>query len=139
MTQQPVNPFVLRDVLCRIDADDFEKHVSNVTITPSGGTVNWQGLEPAATFVAPTTPTWQVALTYAQDWNSATSLSRYLYVHEGETVTMLFEPIKGGVGFQVDVIITPGAIGGDVNTVATATVTLGATGRPTLVQPAAAG
>ena len=136
MSQIEVKPIVLRDVLLNIAADDYEKHVSGVTITPTTGSVVWNGLSPDASFNFPTSTTWALQLDYAQDWDTTNSLSRYLFDHEGDKVTMTFEPERGGVGWEVDVFIVPGAIGGQVNAVATASVTLGVVGRPTPV-PAA--
>lgn len=136
MAQIAVKPIVLRDVLLSIATDDYEKHVSGVTITPTTGSVEFQGLEPTATFTFPTNTTWAVELEYAQDWDTTNSLSAYLFNNEGTEVTMTFEPVKGGAGFQATVIIAPGSIGGQVNSVATSTVTLGVVGRPTLI-PAA--
>ena len=47
---------------------------------------------------------------------------------------MTFQPVNGsGPSFTVSVIITPGAIGGAVNSVATGSVTLPCTGKPVLV------
>lgn len=130
MAQIDVKPIVLRDVLLSIAADSYEKHVSGVTITPTTGSVTWNGLTPAAAFNFPTSTTWALQLDYAQDWDTANSLSRYLFDHEGQEVTMIFEPVKGGLGWEVDVVIVPGSIGGQVNAVATATVTLGVNGKP---------
>ncbi|GAA3948902.1 hypothetical protein [Microbacterium soli] len=129
-----VKPIVLRDCKLTISLEeasaDYEKHVSGVTFTPSSGTVNWNGLSPDASFTFPTATTWGAQLDYAQDWETASSLSRYLYDNEGKQVTMLFEPKAGGLGWEVDVFIAPGSIGGQVNTVATSTVTLGVVGKP---------
>ena len=125
-----VKPIVLRDCLLTIAADDYAKHVSGVTFNPTTGQVTWNGLTPDSAFAFPTSTTWGGQLDYAQDWETADSLSMYLYEHEGELVTMLFEPVKGGLGWEVDVYIAPGAIGGQVNAVATASVTLGVVGRP---------
>ena len=131
-----VQPIVLRDVLLTIGTDSYQKHVSGVTFTPSASTVTWQGLTPDASFTAPVTATWAVTLDHAQDWETEDSLSLYLFENEGEEVPMLFEPVAGGAGFSADVIITPGSIGGAVNSVATGSVTLGVNGRPTVI-PAA--
>lgn len=136
MGQIEVKPIVLRDVLLKIAVDDYEKHVSGVSIVPTTGSVTWNGLNPDAAFNFPTSTTWAAQLDYAQDWDTANSLSRYLFDHEGEKVTMLFEPVRGGLGWEVEVSIAPGSIGGQVNAVATATVTLGVNGRPVPV-PAA--
>lgn len=128
------NPLVLKDVILQLGTDDFAKHVSNVTFTPSASTVTWQGLSPDATFTDVATATWTCALTYAQDWTATTSLSSYLFENEGETVAATFKPKNGeGPSFTANLILTPGAIGGAVNSIAEATVTLGVNGRPTLV------
>jgi hypothetical protein len=132
-------PFVMRDSLLTLGTpgSDFAAELSGATISPQGGSpVTFQGLKPTASFSAGTTPTWQLGLEYAQDWDDEVSLSRYLYEHEGETVSFRLEPITGGTAFTGEVIITPGAIGGAVNAVATASVTLGLKARPSLVAAA---
>ena len=136
MAQIEVQPIVLRNCLATIGTDSYEKHVSGVTFTPSSSTVNFNGLNPEAVFTFPTATTWTLTLAYAQDWETPDSLSAYLLEHEGEKVTMTFEPEAGGAGFTAEVFIAPGAIGGDVNSVATASVTLGVSGKPTLVAAA---
>lgn len=131
-----VAPIILTDVLLTVGTDNYEAHVSQVEFTPTSSTVSWKGLTPTSVHTFGSTATWTVTLAYAQDWVTATSLSRYLFDNEGDTVTMTFEPKAGGPAFTADVIITPGAIGGTVDSVAVATVTLGVSGKPTLV-PAA--
>ena len=129
-----VQPLVLKDVEAIIGAggDDFRKHLSGVTFTPSSSTVTWTGLGGNTHTDAPTA-TWVVALAYVQDWDSPTSLSRYLYEHEGETVPIEFRPRSGeGPSFTSNVTITPGAIGGQVNAFATTSVNLGSD-KPALV------
>lgn len=133
MAQINVTPIVLRDVLLSIGSDSYEKHVSGVTMTPSSGTVNWTGLEPTSVYTFPTSETWTVTLDYAQDWETTNSLSLYLMANAGTKKTMVFEPVDGGQGFTADVYIASGAIGGQVNAVATASVTLGVVGKPALV------
>ncbi|WP_067194167.1 hypothetical protein [Microbacterium sp. XT11] len=142
MPKIEVKPIVLRDCLLRAtlpasDSFDFEKHVSGVTLTPSTGSTTWNGLDPDASFTFPNATTWAAQLDYAQDWETEDSLSMFLFEHEGETITLLFEPVKGGLGWQIDAVIVPGSIGGQVNAVATSSVTLGVNGRPVPVPPAA--
>lgn len=132
MAEITVNPFVLRDVLFTVDADSYQAHVSAVTFTPASSIVNWQGLTPDATFSFPTATTWTADLEYAQDWSTADSLSRYLFEHEGDEVDVTFEPVAGGPSITATLVIVPGAIGGTVNQVATATVSLGVKGKPVL-------
>jgi len=107
--------------------------VDQVIFTPSSSSQTWTGLG-QNTHTDVSTATWTLGLRYAQDWASATSLSRYLFDNEGDTVSMTFRPKSGaGPSFTAQVVITPGAIGGDVNAYATASVTLGVNGKPQLV------
>jgi hypothetical protein len=124
-----VKPLVLKDVLLTVGDDNYEKHVSGVTFTPSSSTITWQGLSPDAKFTDVTAADWTVAVNYVQDWETEDSLSAYLFENEGETVSMTFTPSKGAgkKTFTADVTITPGAIGGEVNAYATTSVTLGST------------
>ena len=80
-----IDPLVLKDVVLQFgDAEtgkDFRKHVDQVTFTPSSSQMTWTGLG-ANTHSDVTTATWTVALNYAQDWDTADSLSRYLFENE---------------------------------------------------------
>ena len=129
-------PFVMKDSTISIESDSYEAALTSVTLTPSSSIQTIKGLTPTAVFSEGTTATWTCDLTFMQDWASAASLGKYLFDHEGETVAAVIEPIAGGVGFGVDLIITPGAIGGAVDSYATATVSLGVQGKPELI-PAA--
>ncbi|WP_372593565.1 hypothetical protein [Actinotalea sp.] len=139
----PISPLVLKDVeliLGAADAvavadtdNDFRKHVDTVTLTPTSSTVNWTGLG-ANTHSDVSTATWTATLAGAQDWSSDVSLCRFLFDNEGDTRPYLLRPRAGsGPSFTGKVIITPGAIGGQVNAVAPFNVTLGLTAKPTLV------
>lgn len=133
-----VSPFVLRDCLLTIGLDNYEAHVSQVQFDPSTSAQTWKGLTPSATFTDMPTATWACTLAYAQDWTTPDSLSQYLHEHEGESVEASFTP-KVGSGqpsVSATLIITPGSIGGAVDAFATATVTVGVSGKPTIV-PAA--
>jgi hypothetical protein len=130
-----VNPLFLKDTLFSVAADNYEAALSACTFTPAASTSTWQGLTPTASFTFSTTATWTVTLTYAQDWSSATSLSRYLFDNEGKEVVVKFAPVKGATTaptFTATVIVTPGAVGGSVNATAEATVTLALKGKPVL-------
>lgn len=134
MSKIAIKPFVLKDVLLTIDEDDYEFHVSQVQFDPSSSIQTWQGLTPASVHTDSTIATWTGTLAYAQDWETPSSLSRYLYDNEGEEKEVVFKPISGsGPSFGVTIIITPGAIGGTVNQYATASVTVGCKGRPELL------
>ena len=94
--------------------------MSSVQFVPSTSTVTWKGLTPDATFSDTTTPSWTCVLSYAQDWETADSLSQYLMDNAGQHRHRRVLPKGTGTGlpsFTADIIIAPGPIGGDVNTV----------------------
>lgn len=128
-----LEPILLNDVLLTLGANDYEGSVSTVEFAPSTSIVNWKGMKPGASYSFPTTATWQCNLGYAQDWETTNSLSRYLHDHEGETIPATFEPKNGGAGFTATLIVVPGSIGGAVDTVAEASVSLGVQGKPAYV------
>lgn len=129
-----VTPIILKDCIIEIDDDDYAAAVSSAELTPSTSQVIFKGLKPDAVFTDVSAATWMLDLTYAQDWVTATSLSRYLFDNEGETKAAVIKPQSGiGPSFEVNVVITPGSIGGAVDAVAVATVSLGVSGRPVLV------
>lgn len=134
-----VDPLILKDVIATIGAaDTYEKHLSQVLFAPTSGQITWQGLTPAAAFSDTATATWTCQFDYVQDWETPNSLSRFLYENEGAKVPFAFKPRRGsGPEFEASLIIVPGAIGGQVNTFGTTSVTLGCEGRPTLVDPVA--
>jgi hypothetical protein len=132
MASIAVNPFILRDVLLTFGTDSYEKHVSSVEFVPAGSVVTWKGLTPASVFSFGANATWTCNLSFAQDWATANSLSRYLFENEGEELAVTFEPVAGGPSVSATLIITPGSIGGAVDSVAVATVSLGVKGKPTL-------
>ena len=134
MTVIAVQPIVYKDVSLKIEADNYEAHVSKVELTPSVNTQTWKGLTPSASFTDSSSPAWVAALDYAQDWETPNSLSRYLFEHQGETVTAIFQP-KAGSGlpaFTVELVITPGPIGGSIDAFSTGSVSLGVNGQPVL-------
>lgn len=125
----PVQPLVMKDVDAifgaDVDAPDFRKHLDAITYTPTAAQASWTGLG-ANTHTDVATALWALVLSYVQDWDSAESLSRFLFEHEGETIPVEFRPRTGsGASFASNVVITPGAIGGAVNAFATTSVTLG--------------
>lgn len=134
MASIAVNPLVLKDVVLTFGLNSYEEHVSNVTFTPSASVITWKGLTPTSVHSAGTTATWAASLTYVQDFETTDSLAVYLFNNEGEEVEVTFKPRSGsGPSFTATLIITPGAIGGAVDTFGEATVTLGSKGKPVLV------
>lgn len=131
----PVQPFVLKDTVLSIEGDTYEASVSEVTFTPSASTSNWNGLTPTSSFSDMSNATWVCTLAYAQDWSNPDSLSFKLHEEEGASWEVLFTPRKGSgqPAVKATVTVTPGAIGGAVNGWATASVSLGVSGKPELV------
>lgn len=127
------SPFVLRDVDLKIGADNYEAHVSTVRFDPSFSQITWQSLTPTGGFAAQSSTTWTLTITGAQDWETVNSLSEYLRANDGQSKVVVFAPRKGtgNKNYTATVTIAPPAIGGDVNTVPTFTVTMGVSGTPT--------
>lgn len=131
MTQINPNPIVLKDVTVTIGADTYERQLSQVVLTPAATASKWQGMAPGASYSDISLATWDAGLTFAQDHETAGSLSDYLFANEGTKVVMIFKPRSGsGPSYQVTLSLTPGAIGGEVNAWATGTVTLPCDGKP---------
>lgn len=125
-------PFSMKNCLLTVESDSYEKQVSAVEFVPSSSIINWKGLTPGAVFSDTTAATWVCNLSYAQDWATTGSLSRYLHDNEGEEIDVVFEPIKDGPSISATLFVTPGSIGGQVDSVAVATVSLGCKAKPTL-------
>lgn len=127
-----VKPLVLKDVLLTIATDSYEAAASAVAFTPSSSPSTWTGLN-GETHSTSSPATWTCDITYVQDWETTGSLSAYLLENEGEDVEVTFKPKSGsGPSFTATISITPGAIGGTVNSFAETSVSLGST-KPELV------
>lgn len=139
MPQIAVKPFVLRDCTLNLkdgatDIGDFEMHVSKVEITPNVAVQSWKGLSPAAVFQDVAQPEWTANVDYAQDWETANSLSQYALANVGKKVTAKFTPKKGTGAKAITVVVTmlPGGIGGTVGAFATGSLALPVDGQPAL-------
>jgi hypothetical protein len=138
MAEIDVRPFIMRNAIIQLGTDDFAAAVSTATIAPASGTSDFKGLKPAAVFTFPQATTYTLDLTYAQDWSVDTGLSWYLWTHKGETVpftlnpddTTGMTPAVGSTSWTGTVALAPGGVGGDVDTVATSSVSLGIVGEP---------
>jgi len=137
-----VRPFIMRNAIVTFGSpgDDFAKAVSSAVLTPSTGSSEFKGLKPSAVFTFPQATLYALDLSYAQDWSSENSLSRYLWDHKGEQVPFTVNPddqtgvtpAVGSTSWSGTVALTSGGIGGDVDSVATTTVSLGVIGEPEL-------
>lgn len=131
----PVEPYIFKDAVLTIAGNDYAPHASTIALVPSTTqqTVTWQGLTPDAKFSDTTTPetTWALNLTMAQD-HTADSLQTYLNDHAGDVEEIVIQPARGSglPDYTVTATLVPVQIGGDVNTVQTASASMPVTGEP---------
>lgn len=124
--------YVLKACLLQIAADNYEKHVASATFTPSVNDVTWKGID-GSVVRDQGTPEWSLTLDYAQDWTTTNSLAKYLAANTGLQKTLIFSPQGSATGkpkVTIDAIIKPGPIGGKVDELQTASVTLVCVGQP---------
>ncbi|WNM25242.1 hypothetical protein [Demequina capsici] len=126
-----MKPMKMKDALVSIAGTDYGAEASSVTLTPTTPVTTWKGLKPTATYSSAGNPTWALDMMVGTDWDDAASLARYLFEHVGEEVALEFRPKSGGAGITANVILIPGAIGGQVDTDSEASVSLPVTGQPT--------
>jgi len=125
-------PLFLSNSIATIGTDNYEAAINSATFTPSTSTVTFKGLKPGSVFTRQTAATWVCELQFVQDWETVGSLSNYLHEHEGESVQFVLVPEADGPTVTATIIITPGAIGGAVDTFGVATVSLGVDGKPVI-------
>lgn len=117
-------PFILQDATLTLGTDDYSAAVSTIQAVPNAPTANWKGLKKGSSFSAVGDPSWVVNLNFAQDWDTATTMARYLLNNIGKVVACTFAPRSGGTSFTCSVLIMPPPVGGDVDSVAVGTVSL---------------
>lgn len=135
MTTIAVEPIVLKSSLFTVGTDDYQKATSTVEFVPSPVSQNFDGLGDNHVVIAGKTK-WMANVSFAQDWSTPNSLSRYLFTHQGEVIDVLFQPVDGvGDTFAASVLIQPGSIGGKVDSIAETTVSMPVSGQVTIVTP----
>lgn len=127
----PFNPTYMTESKVTLGANDFEAEVSGFRLTPTYSSGEWKGLAPGSVFQKSGKAVWALGLNFGQDHEAATSLSTYLFEHEGEEVAYSVEPLDGGTAFSGTLIAQAGEIGGDVDAFGTASVTMPVLGKPT--------
>ncbi|MCE4024665.1 hypothetical protein LXM50_01620 [Microbacterium sp. Au-Mic1] len=136
MAAIPVQPIFLNDVSVKIGTDTYEASLTTVRFEPTSNIVRWKGMSPASQYAFMSTPVYDGTLTFAQDWTTSNSLSQYLKTNQGKPVTIEFKPKKPATGTAATVtatiIVAPGTIGGDIDTVATATIQVAVVGEPSV-------
>lgn len=109
---------------------DFAAEISGAQLVPSSSSATWKGLKAGSTFTAAGLATWALTVNLGQDHETSTSLSNYLFDHEGETLPFTLEPVAGGTGFAGNIIVQAATIGADVDQFGTASVTMPCKGKP---------
>ena len=136
MLKPLTNPFAMNDAVMEIGLghgattfDDYTEAVNQAEVQPTTSTGNWTGIGGnQLTFQSPTT--WVAAVALAQD-NSEDGLSDFLFDNDGAAATLRLYPQAGGRGWEVDVYLSPTAIGGTSgNTPAVGTANFAVIGRP---------
>ena len=117
-----MQPYVLKDAVLTIAADDFTAAISQAVFVPQAV---WSWHDSLASTATPIFERvrWTCTLSYLQDLTDG-SLTLYLLTHVGETKTVVFTPVAGGKTITADVMISPGQLGGVTSQLTTATVTM---------------
>lgn len=137
MAAKPLtSPFAMNDAVLEIGLghaattfDDYTEAVSQAELIPATSTGSWTGIGGnSLSFQTPAT--WTATVALAQD-NDATGLSDFLFDNDNAEATLRIFPKAGGRGWEVDVTLTPTAIGGTAgNTPATGSATFAVQGKP---------
>lgn len=146
----PFSPYVMRSVnLVFSDTQaggtgtdfDFQCQVTSVTLTPDVSVERIQTLCPDGQFSDVSNPEWTISIGYlngdvASGDTPPEAIADYLLEHFGEKKWVTFRPKAGGKGYQVQVTIIPGSIGGDQGSWSEGSVDLPVDGQPVKVDPA---
>jgi len=120
-----VSPFILKDVILEIAVNEYQAACSSVEFTNTTNIVRFTGLGNNTHTVA-STPEWSCVITFAQDWETAGSLSQYLLANAGAKVPAEFKPQSGsGPSFTANLTLVAPNIGGTGGAIAVSSVTLG--------------
>ena len=118
-----MQPYVLKNAVLSIAADDFTAAVTQAVFVPQ---VLWSWHSTLCSTTA--SPVfdgirWLVTMSYLQDLTDG-SLTLYLLEHVAEAKEVIFTPVAGGKSLRADVMIVPGQVGGVTNQLATATAVM---------------
>ena len=138
------NPIFMKDVNLILGDEatgtDYKIELRGVTLTPDFNVARIKTLAPAGQFSNVDAAEWSLDLGYlggSYDVADAlTSLQDYLLTNAGQKVPFFFAPKAGGSGYQGEVTLVPGPIGGDQGSFSEQSVTLPIDGQPTPWTPA---
>lgn len=112
-----------------IEEDNFTKGVSSFALVPTTPTAQHTDVGGGVQSLTGV-PTWQLQMTFAQDWASEGSLSKKSIEWAGQTKQIEFVPQTGAEIITVEVVFQPSQIGGAASGINTATLNLGVNGQP---------
>lgn len=123
-------PIALNDVTVKVAADNYEQGVHGVTLTPTTASTVYKGMTPDAVFPMTGSTSWVLSIDHAQDHETEDSLTLFMLEHRGQRKTFEVAPKRGGASYKIDAICMPGAIGGQVDSTAVASIQLPCFGQP---------
>jgi hypothetical protein len=125
---------VLNNISLAIGADNYEASVNKARLVPTTPIAKWKGMTPGSSINLAGDPEWVLELGFAQDHETANSMSLYLATNLGQTKTIVLKPFKKPTGtmalYTVNALIIPGPVGGDLDSVAVGDVSLPINGQP---------
>lgn len=129
-----IKPIVLNNISLKIGADNYEAHVNKCRLVPTTPVVKWKGMTPGSATNMAGDPEWALELSFAQDHETANSMSLYLAANIGQVKAIELKPVKPSTGtaatYTVNALILPGPVGGDLDTTAVGDVSLPVNGQP---------
>jgi hypothetical protein len=126
-------PIVLNDIVLNIGTDNYEAAVSKAELVPTTPVAKWKGMAPTAVHQLVGSTEWMLNLDFAQDHATANSLSQYLLTNSGTQKEVTLKPKKGTTTaptYKITATLIPSSIGGSVDQVAVASVSLPCIGQP---------
>lgn len=129
-------PLYMKDVDLVLGSDatgfNFKCQLRSVTLTPDANVERIRTLCPTGQFANVDDPEWTLELgyLYGSVSNPDVSLADYLLENAGEIVDFQFAPIAGGPGYQGQVTLVPGPIGGEQGSFSEQSVSLPVEGQP---------
>lgn len=130
MSAIEAQPILLNNVTVKLGADTYEEALTTCQLVPTTPKVVFAGLG-GNTKTLLGVPSWIANLTFAQDLTSGASLHKLLHTSPpGTPLAMELIAVADGDKVTATIVTEPGAIGGDVNTVPSASVALGVNGQP---------
>lgn len=130
-----VKPITLNNISLKIGADNYEAHVNKCRLVPTTPVTKWKGMTPGSAVNMAGDPEWMLELGFAQDHETANSMSLYLAANIGKAVSVELKPVKPAgaataATYTVSVLILPGPVGGDLDTTGVGDVSLPVNGQP---------